>query len=1096
MRRLIFRSLTCYWRTNAAVVLGIATAVAVLGGALLIGDSVRGSLRDLLVARLGRTDHVVVSPGFFRERLADEVGSAVPLIALPGMVTAQDSGRRIGQVRVYGVDARFWQFHGLPPQGPANGDVLVSPAIAEELGGAPRSTMLVRVQRPSDIPLESIQGRKDDLGRILRLAVRATLPASALGEFSLEPQQADVRAVFVPLEQLQRELDVEGRVNTILVSGGEQAEIERRIRARATLADVGLTLNAVAGKAALVVGSDAGLLSAAQADAAFKAIDATGARGVPILTYLANTLRRGTRDIPYSLVTAIDLHAVAPGKALAEAGAEPSIVLNSWAAAQLEARPGDSVSMEYYVWEEPGRLVTRSAAFRVAALVPIQAGDRDLAPAYPGITDSPSLSDWDPPFPIDLRRVRPVDEAYWERYRTTPKAFIPLEVGQRMWRSRYGALTSIRIPAGSSLDDAKRGYEQRLQADLDPLALGFAVRDVRAQGLAASRGATDFGAYFVYFSFFIVVSAILLASLFFRLGVEQRVREIGVLRAVGFGPVSVRRLFLIEGLALAVTGSLAGVPLAIGYAALLMAALRTWWVDAVGTDALTLHVAIVPLLAAAGGGIAAAFASVWWTLRRLTRISERSLLAGEIDEPHSPKPKAQGGVAFAAALLALAGVSLLAAANAGLVGETAGFFGAGSALLVAALCGCAAWLRHPSRRGIDGGGRNPLSRLGWRNATYRPARSVVAIAVIASATFILISVDAFRRDARAASTDVRSGLGGYSVLVETLLPVVHDPNTVDGRRALNLTDARDLTIEPFRLLPGDDASCLNLYEPVNPRILAPRDSFIAGGRFAFQDSLASTDAERANPWVLLKRSEPDGAIPVIADANSMTYVLHRRLGDVIQITRGSRQIRLRLVAALRDSIFQSGLLMSQARFLELFPEEEGYRFLLVEAAPSRAADTAAMFEAALADLGADATLTAQRLAQFHRVENSYLLAFQTLGGLGLLLGTVGLATVLLRNALERRRELALLGAVGYRRRHFLWMAAAENALLLAAGLAAGAICAGLAIAPAIAERGGHVPFTTGGMLLVFAVFVTGLLSSLVAAGTATRTPLLDALRSE
>jgi ABC-type antimicrobial peptide transport system permease subunit len=125
-----------------------------------------------------------------------------------------------------------------------------------------------------------------------------------------------------------------------------------------------------------------------------------------------------------------------------------------------------------------------------------------------------------------------------------------------------------------------------------------------------------------------------------------------------------------------------------------------------------------------------------------------------------------------------------------------------------------------------------------------------------------------------------------------------------------------------------------------------------------------------------------------------------------------------------------------------------------------------------------------------------LSTFQTLGGLGLLLGTVGLATVLLRNVLERRRELALLGAVGYRGRHFLLMVVAENALLLAAGLAVGAVCAGLAIAPAIAERGGRIPLTSGGGLLLFAVFATGLLSSIVATRTAIAAPLLEALRSE
>src|SRR3990172_10052276 len=75
-RLLILRGLTFYWRTHAAVVLGVATTVAVLSGALLVGDSVRGSLRDLVLDRLGRTDQVVVSTGFMREQLAADLQAA------------------------------------------------------------------------------------------------------------------------------------------------------------------------------------------------------------------------------------------------------------------------------------------------------------------------------------------------------------------------------------------------------------------------------------------------------------------------------------------------------------------------------------------------------------------------------------------------------------------------------------------------------------------------------------------------------------------------------------------------------------------------------------------------------------------------------------------------------------------------------------------------------------------------------------------------------------------------------------------------------------------------------------------------------------
>jgi ABC-type antimicrobial peptide transport system permease subunit len=289
---------------------------------------------------------------------------------------------------------------------------------------------------------------------------------------------------------------------------------------------------------------------------------------------------------------------------------------------------------------------------------------------------------------------------------------------------------------------------------------------------------------------------------------------------------------------------------------------------------------------------------------------------------------------------------------------------------------------------------------------------------------------------------------------------------------------------------------LNLYEPTNPRILAPTDAFIAKGRFAFQAARATTDAERANPWLLLTRNEADGAIPVIGDANSLQYVLHKQLGDDLVIRRGGRDIRLRVVAALRDSIFQGELVMSQGNFVKLFPDQQGYRVMLVESPAAPASAIAAQLEDAMADHGADATGTAERLAQFHRVENTYLSTFQALGGLGLVLGTIGLATVLLRNVLERRRELALLGAVGFRGSHVLTMVVAENVLLLGCGLLAGAICAGLAIAPAVVERGGRFPITSSGALLLFGVFITGLLSSIVAMNAATRAPLLSSLRSE
>ncbi|HEY9401665.1 MAG TPA: FtsX-like permease family protein [Pyrinomonadaceae bacterium] len=1161
---LVKRNLVYYRRTNAAVVCGVAIAVAVLAGALVVGDSVRASLRALVLGRLGRTAYVVSASNFFREELAGELSAqaqfadasfdvACPLVVFEGVLVEEASGRRGGGVQVYGVDERFWQFQGADAGQRSLGEreAFVSAALASELGAHAGGEVLLRIEKPSAIPVESLHGRKEDVGRTMRLTVREVLGAADLGDFSLRPQQGAVRAVFVPLRRVQKDAEQEGRVNTILLStktgdeatdavgASQAAALTKILRETFTLADLGVKVRTLDAPHALSVETESAVVGDRLGQQAGEAAQSIGLKASAIYSYLANSIRAGGREIPYSLVTAVDEESLAGLRS--EAGGQPEhetrepagaganqsapILLNDWAARDLGARVGDTVSLDYYVWREEGRLETRTGEFRLAGVVEMRglAADRELTPEYPGISGTESLSDWDPPFPLDLARVRPQDEDYWKQFRTTPKAFIPLARGQELWQTRYGKLTSLRLhpQSGVSLEAARTDFERTLRARVDPFAANFSLYAARAEGLRASRGATDFGEYFLYFSFFLVVSALMLTALFFKLGIEQRLREIGILQAAGFPAARVRALFLGEGLLLAASGSVLGTLGALGYGAFVMYGLRTWWVGAVGTRSLALHVSPASLALGGAGGIIAALACIWWTLRMLAPFSTRELLTGTIDRTATERragkvngkfralfePLARRGAStyfMVATLCATLGVLLLVAAASKWVGNVAGFFGAGTLFLVALLCFQSAWLRRADRHTtIRGRGWWPVVRLGFRNATHRPGRSVLCIALIASATFIIVAVDAFRRDAAdAASTDRKTGTGGYTLLAESLLPLAHDPNDAAGREALNL-NAQDetatlagTTLTRFRLRPGDDASCLNLYQPREPRILAPAPAFVAESRFAFADSLAATDAERANPWLLLERDLPGGAIPVVADANSLAYVLHRKLGEEIVLHEGTdRALRLRFVAALSDSLFQSELLMSERNFLRAFPEQEGYRFFLLDTAPEKAAGVAALLESRLSDFGFDAVGAGERLAEFHRVENTYLSTFQTLGGLGTILGTLGLATVLLRNVLERKRELALLRAVGYNARHFALMVVAENALLLFCGLLTGVFCAVLAIAPAFYARGGRLPTASLAVLLA-AVVATGLAASLAATAAVLRSPLLPALRAE
>lgn len=1169
---LIKRSLCYYWRTNLAVVFGVTTAVSVLGGALLVGDSVRASLRDLFLRRLGKTEMVISGSHYFPESLASRIGrrpefrgqygDPCPIIVTQAVVTHQESGRRASEVQIYGVDERFWRFHGQSenlPSGFGQRDALISHSLAEEIGTHQGDSILLRVEAPSEIPAESLHGRKEGLGRSIRLNTRQILAEGGLGEFSLLPQQGPVHTVFVPLKRLQGELTREGQVNTLLISAHDSftrdsegtappaLTLAETLKAAIALDDLGIRVRLLEKQRCLSLERSSTLLDDSLVAKASGVASRLGLRPFPILTYLANHIRTGERQTPYSLVTAVDEGQFAEwsagqiqsvlhprkgdsGKPPVASSLEspPPIWLNEWAARDLNAQAGDPITLDYYVWEEEGRLVTRTAAFRLRGVLPIEglAADRDLAPEYPGISDSDTLSDWDPPFPMNLGWIRPKDEDYWKQYRTTPKAFVLLDEGRKLWKSRFGSLTSLRLlpgqasPAASMPEDLAstlNRFHTELLGAINPLELGFALVPVRAQGLAASQGATDFGEYFAYFSFFLVASALLLSALLFRLGVEQRLREIGLLKAVGFAASQIRSLFLTEGLLLAGLGSLAGLFGAFLYGKLMMFGLRTWWVGAVGTSHLLLHLSPASLFLGAIGGFLSSLACIAWTLHRLAPAPPRGLLSGSWlsgtrtqgagrDQMGLPGPRP-----FFLSVLRLSplqasmaaasfGAVLLAASALQRMGQVAGFFGAGTLFLIALLALQGHWLRRRGRNLAGRWGGWAIAALGFRNATHRPGRSILCISLIAFAAFIIVAVESFRRDGHSTSSSPQSGTGGFALFAQSLLPLLHDPDTKEGREALNL-DASDnplldsLKVFRFRVRQGEDTSCLNLYEPRSPRILAPTNAFLELGRFSFQGSLAASEAEQRNPWLLLHRKFPDGAIPVIGDANSLTYVLHLKLGQDWLIHRGGAEpVRVRVVGALADSLFQRELLMSEAHFKRLFPEVPGYRFFLLDVPRARQAETSQFLEERLADYGFDVLSSQAQLASFHRVENTYLSTFQALGGLGLLLGTLGLAIVLLRNILERRRELALLQVVGYRPWHLSLMILAETAQLLVCGLATGTLCALLAIAPALSARGSLPAFSLGSLLL--AVLLAGLGSSVLATRAALRARLIEALRAE
>ena len=601
----------------------------------------------------------------------------------------------------------------------------------------------------------------------------------------------------------------------------------------------------------------------------------------------------------------------------------------------------------------------------------------DLTPVFPGITDKLTA----PPVLYDNRRVK-ARRGILETYRTTPKAYTAGR-GAGAVAKPLRPLNLRARRAARSHGQGSAGTERALLRD-QPEQGGLAFNPIREEALKASQGGTDFSGLFLGFSFFLIAAALLLVGLLFRLSLDRRAAEVGLLFAVGYRRRTVRRLLLAEGTIVAAVGALLGCIAAVGYAWLMLELLRFLWPGGLEQSFLRLHVTPASFGIGYGAALAVSVGTIFWAVRALGKASPVLLLQGEVrrDERVDAGRSKRRVSVYVLELSIVLGLGCLFSGpyikdpemKAGL------FFGGGFLLLVAGLTAVWVWMKRGQHRPVRGHGWPALARLGCRNATRNPLRSLLTAGLLAAAAFLIVAVDSFRRKPEADFLDKNAGSGGFVLLAESDVPIFDDLNSNEGRDKLNFSkEVRDglrgVKIYPFRLRAGDDASCLNLYQPRRPRLLGVPRRLIDRGGFHFAGTEANTPEDQKAPWHLLLTPPANGVVPVFGEKNTVDYMLHSGLGDDKKIGVPDQQgvdHRLRVVGVLQDSVFQSKLLTSEENFLKLYPDHGGYNFFLIEAPPDRAEKVKDLLQSALADFGLEATPTRERLQAYLNVENTYL----------------------------------------------------------------------------------------------------------------------------
>jgi len=1073
--KFILKSAWFYRKLNLTIILGIALSTAILVGALIIGDSVRYSLQQITIQRLGKTSQVVTAgERLFGQHLAMDLATktgveTTALLRTNGLGVVNGGEMRLNQLAVWGVDSVLGKFANHPEAFVLHDNqVAINENMVSLTGLKVGDEFLLRLNKLNTFPANTPFVSEKEATLSFRVIVARVLKSDELGNLNLKNIQSAPRNVFINLHWLNRQMGLQHKANVLLVAPGfTDTELANKLKNSWTLDDLSLTIreNQTLNYTELI--SDRVFVEPKVEQFCLNKIPGSQA----VFSYFINEFTLNGKQSPYSFVSS-----------------DPNLSGNQmevskWLADDLKINLHDTVRISYFEVGPLRRLVLKDTSLVVNRIYGLsgEKADQNLMPVIPGLSDAGNCRDWKTGVPVDLKKIRPQDEAYWKQYKGTPKAFVSLKTAQKLWKNRFGQSTAIRIPGLK-----KDSFEKLLLAGLSPAQLGFEVKNVKHDGLAAASGGTDFGGLFVGLSFFVLFASVMLAFLLFRLYLGFRKTEIGTLTALGFSFPAIRKLFVAEASIFILAGILLGIPFSILYNRLILQAINTIWVDIVRTSIVNIHIRPVSLIMGSLIIAAMSITAVWLILTRFLKNEAIALQRKNI----SGKAKSrQWSLGLGLSLLTFSFFLLFS------LGFRSGeinpemFFISGFCLLPGLILLFDFWMRRLSIPEINN--HFSLRTLLLKRIAVERRRNVMMVSFLSVGVFLVVSTGLNRKDLTTHADLPSSGTGGYDYFVETTMPILFDANTPKGKDELNIP--QDAEVVQFQSQAGDDASCLNLNRISRPRIIACNPEAF-DRRSAFSFATRTNDLDAQHPWLTLNKTLSEDVIPAITDQTVIQWGLMKKIGDTLLYkTEEGKDLKLKLVGGLANSVFQGNVLIAADHFNRVFPSVSGSNLFLIDTK-----DTTSIvrdLKTGMRNYGPEISRTTDRLLLFYTIENTYLNIFLMLGALGLLIGTLGLGILIFRITFEQIPEYALLLSLGFRKSAISRIVMNEKLFLMIVSVSIGLIPAILSGLPTlISSLYTNLWLWLPGISVL--VILSGTIFSLIAIRMAFKRDLVKGLREE
>ena len=1077
---LLIRNIVHFKKQNLLVIAGSILCTAILTGALIVGDSISFSLNKIVEKRLGDVRYALTSGDkFFRDNLVSEIftddkNNATSLLHINGSVILDGGKKRLNEVNIYGINNSFDNIAGTKDVFPDIEDdqILINFHIAQKLKLKQGDEILLRFEKINALPQENPLTTAKEKTVSRRLTIKNILSDEQFGRFSLVNKQSAPNNVFISSDYLNEELELSDKANVILIVDTEIKieELDSLLIAGWKLEDSGYHLKKNKnGKAELT------------SESIF--IDKKVSEGIKnknissqnILTYFVNGIKHRDSEIPYSFISSDN--AIEISKELKD----DEIILNSWAANDIKGKIGSEIEIKYYTLVN-NLLTEKTSSFKVKQIVNIknQYADQTLMPQYPGLTEVESCLEWNTSLPLDMDKIRKKDEHYWEKYKGTPKAYISLNKAQSLFESRFGNLTSIRFSEADLVS-----VKSDLNKIISPGLWGIKFIDVKSDALNASKGSVDFSGLFIGLSFFVIIASLILISLFFILNIEERVKELGVLSSLGFNKKAIRKIYLTETAVLIFIGSVTGAVFGILYNEILITALKSIWIDIIGTSSLEVNVKFSTIITGCLTGFIISIIAVYFSVRKILKHSSHFLQRNQLKLVNQKIESKNVSLIIGVIIISFTFL-IMALTLAGILDKSpVNNFLAGAVSLTGFILIISGIVKKVQTN------KNTLSLstgiLIKKTISFNRKRSMFLVTLLSVGIFLVFTVGINKKITTGKDSDRSSGTGGFKYIGKSTIPIFENLN-----EKFELIENQNVV--QIKIKEGDDASCLNLNRVTNPNLLSINTKIFSELN-PFSVKSAIEDVNKENIWSELENKFSQNVIPGIANETDIIWQMGLSIGDtIVYIDQNGNDLKVKLIAGLENSILQGNVLISSKIFEEKFPLIQGSKLFLIDD-KTDSDELLNGLDYNLADYGIQIDYSYEKLNEFNNIENTYLSIFLVLGGFGIIIGSFGVGIIVFRNVIDQRSHFALLLSVGFSLKKVIKLNLTTNLILVLAGILSGVLASVVASINILINSIGSVPLLFLSFILLF-IILNSLLLVFSISKNQLKTSIISSLRNE